>query len=558
MGLIVMLIFLYISFKERRGVLLPFTVVAMSIALAMGLMPLLGYDLSLIAVLVPIMMIAIANNYGVHIMARYQEINAKYPEKNMEDIVGEVVALLTKPIILTGLTTIIGVMGLIVHIMLPAKQMGIVSSFGIAFALVLSLLFIPAIMVGMKKGKPVPIYKGERYGMVDRFLRWAGRVSTKSHKAVIYVFISLIIIAGVGVFRLTVSVNLEKMMPKSHPLQVSTDIANTKFGGTKNISILFEGDIKDPELMKTMDRFEIELKALPQVGNVTSIASVIRIISRSLNDPGDGLYDVIPNNREAIAQYIEFYSMSGDPDDFEQMVDFDYSKAIVNVQFRADDIDDLMRVENHIQSLVDASPYVTLMAGQCLMEKEMAQSIVRGQIYSLIFALVAIVILMWIIFRALSAGLLGSIPLMVTLVFNFGLMGWFGIKLDIATSLLSSIAIGIGVDYTIHLFWRLKYELKLGNNYTTAINNTLTTTGRGIAINGLSVIVGFAVLFLSGLVILKTFAFLIIFSILLCLLCALILVPAIAMKVKPKFLEKNGKDALLSTDLQDYTRSKTA
>jgi hypothetical protein len=294
------------------------------------------------------------------------------------------------------------------------------------------------------------------------------------------------------------------------------------------------------------------------VGNVTSLSSVIRIISRSLNDPGDELYDKIPNEREAIAQYIEFYSMSGDPDDFEQLVDFDYSKAILNVQFRADDIDDLKQVESYIHSLVDASPYVTLMAGQCLIEKEMAHSIVRGQIYSLIFALVAIAILLWIIFRALSAGLMGSIPLLVTLVCNFGLMGWFGIKLDIATSLLSSIAIGIGVDYTIHLFWRLKYELNLGNSFSTAIINTLTTTGRGIAINGFSVIVGFSVLFLSGLMILKTFAFLIIFSILLCLMCALILVPSIVMKVKPKFLEKNGKQVAFSNILQDYSQNKTA
>jgi len=120
-------------------------------------------------------------------------------------------------------------------------------------------------------------------------------------------------------------------------------------------------------------------------------------------------------------------------------------------------------------------------------------------------------------------------------------MGWLGFQLDIGNSLLSSIAIGIGVDYTIHLFWRLKYELSLGRSYVEAIQNTLTTTGRGIAINAISVIVGFAVLFFSGMMILKTFAFLIIFSLLLCLLCALILIPAITIITKPKFLLKNGK-----------------
>lgn len=541
LGLIVMLIFLYISFKERRGVLLPFSVVLMSIVIAIGLMPLFGYDLSLIAVLVPIMMIAIANNYGIHLVARYQELNSLNPTMSMEGIVYESIKQLKSPIILTGLTTIFGVMGLIVQVLLPAKQMGIVNSIAIAFALIISLLFIPAVMIGMKKGAPQKSYTSDKNMLIDRVLGWAGRISTKNPRQVIYFFVSFLILAGLGISYLQVSINMERMMPSSHPLRKSTDIVNDHFGGTKNISILFEGDIMDPEVLKTMDRFEAELELLPNVGGVTSLASVIRIISRSLNDSTDELYDRIPDERETIAQYIEFYSMSGDPDDFEKLVDFDYTKAILTVQFNAKDMRQLKQTEMQIQKLVDSSPYCTIKAGQCLVEKELAQSIARGQVYSLIFAMLAIVILLWIIFRSLPAGLLGAIPLGVTLISNFGLMGWFGLELDIGNSLLSSIAIGIGVDYTIHLFWRLKYELSLGKEYTDAIRNTLKTTGRGIAINAVSVMIGFAVLFLSGLVILKTFAFLIIFSLLLCLLCALILVPAICMVARPKFLEMNGK-----------------
>ena len=541
LGLIIMLIFLYLSFKERRGVLLPFMVVIMSIVLAMGLMPILGYDLSLVAVLIPIMMIAIANNYGVHIVARYQELNAKNPNWTMVQIVTEALKQLSKPILLTGLTTIIGVMGLIVHIMLPAKQMGIVSSVAIGFALALSLLFIPAIMIKMKKGKPIKAYTTGKKSIIDNLLKWSAKVSIYNPRKVIYIFVSFMILAGLGITRLKVSVNLEKMMPNKHSLRVSTDIADAKFGGTKNINVLFEGEIMEPEVMQAMDRFETQLEEVEGVGSVTSLASVIRIISRSLNEPDSEFYDKIPDTRQAIAQYIEFYSMSGDPEDFEKLVDFDYTKAVLSVQFAATSIDELNRVEFAIRELVSQTPSATLVAGQCLVEKEMANAIVKGQIYSLIFALVAIAILLGLIFRAFSAGLMGSIPLMVTLICNFGLMGWLGFQLDIGNSLLSSIAIGIGVDYTIHLFWRLKYELSLGRSYVEAIQNTLTTTGRGIAINAISVIVGFAVLFFSGMMILKTFAFLIIFSLLLCLLCALILIPAITIITKPKFLLKNGK-----------------
>jgi len=122
----------------------------------------------------------------------------------------------------------------------------------------------------------------------------------------------------------------------------------------------------------------------------------------------------------------------------------------------------------------------------------------------------------------------------------FGLMGWMGIELNIVTALLSSISIGVGVDYTIHLFWRIKTELANKKDYPTAIFTALTTTGRGITINAFSVMLGFSVLFFSQFPYLQTFAFLIILSLALCLICALLLMPAICTLAKPKFLLKGN------------------
>ena len=550
-GLLIMLLFLYLSFREARSVLLPFSVVCLSTIFAMGLMPLMGWDFSMIAVLVPIMMIAVANNYGVHIVARYQEINALEPGLSMKEIVDQVMSALTRPIVLTALTTIFGILGLAAHIMLPARQIGIASAAGIAFALVLSLLYIPAVMSMLEKGKVHRSFRGERRSVVDRFLAWSGRVTTRSTWQVIAVFLLFLVIAGAGILRLKVSINTEEMMPRKHPVRVSTALANDNFGGIKNVSVLFEGDIRDPELMMGMDRFGSELSQVKGVGNVTSLATIIRQISRALNDPGDEFYDTIPGNRMAIAQYIELYSMSGDPEDLEKLVDFDFTRAVLNVQFAAEDIRDFRRITSLIDTMVEETPHAVLQAGQSLIEKEMSQLIVRGQIRSLVFAMAAIVLLLWIIFRSAFAGLMGAVPLFFTLVCNFGLMGWVGFDLDIGNSLISSIAIGIGVDYTIHIFWRIKSEMANGKDYLEAVTRSLTTTGRGIAINAFSVMIGFSVLFFSGLVILKTFAFLIIFSLFLCLLCALILVPALCIVVRPEFLEnhRNSANGLTRSDL---------
>jgi len=142
-----------------------------------------------------------------------------------------------------------------------------------------------------------------------------------------------------------------------------------------------------------------------------------------------------------------------------------------------------------------------------------------------------------IIFRSFIAGLLSVLPLSIAILILFGLMGFFGITLDIATALISSIMIGVGIDYTIHFLWRFKVERSKGVDHREAAYLTLITTGKGIIINALSVIIGFLALTLSNFEPLRFFGGLVVISITTCLICALVLIPSIVILVKPRFLE---------------------
>jgi len=541
LGMLIMILFLLLSFRERKSVALPFLVVAMSIVISLGFFPLMGWELSIITILAPIMMIAIANNYGVHFIARYQELNAANPQWSMKEITKNVLYHLKKPVIITGLTTIAGILGLVVHILLPAKQLGIAASLGIAFALLLSISFIPAMMATMKKGKALKSLTQEKAGIIEKGLSRLAKLSTNRPIVILFVFGSFLLLAGAGIVHLQVDSNSENFLPPKHPFRQATSIVNEDFGGTKYLTVLFEGDMKDPKLLQRLDHYETELKKNPSVGSVMSIATILKIMSRAINDKGDEFYDKIPDTREAVAQYIELYSMSGEPEDFDDLVNFDYTQALLIVQFRADSKNALDNVIDEIDRLTVDDPNRSIIGGYCLVDKELAEAVVHGQYNSLLFAILIIALLLVLIFRSFVSGLLGSLPLLFTVITLFGTMGWLGIKLDIGTAMLSSIAIGIGVDYTIHFFWRYRYELGSGKSHEEAIATTLTTTGRGITINAFSVMLGFVILFVSSFLTIKYFAFLIIFSVLLCLLCALILIPALCLLIKPKFLEKNLK-----------------
>jgi predicted RND superfamily exporter protein len=537
LGLIVMFVFLWISFKEKRGVLLPFSVVVYSIIIAMALIPLFGWELSIIGILVPIMMIAIANNYGVYFITKYQELNATQPGITMKEIAIESFSYLKRPVMLCGLTTIAGILGLTVHILKPASQIGVVASIGVGFALLLSLVYIPSVMSLLKKGKIQKSYAGHIDGPVDRLLNMAVNSANKKPLWVIYAFVIIMVFSVAGFAWFKVAQDSNNILPQNHPFNISLRILNSKFGGNKIIMVMFEGDIKDPAILKKMDSYEKELEKMPGVGNVTSIATIIRKISTALNDPSDVQYDKIPDTRDAVAQYLELYSMSGDPEDFEDIVDFDYTRALLTIQYQAGSMKEINRIIAAVNNIMKDDPHKGLIGGYSLIDKEICQSVVTGQYYSLLFAFIIILILLSVIFRSLVAGLLGSLPLIFAVLCTFGIMGWTGIELNIVTALLSSISIGLGVDFTIQMFWRLKTEINAGHSYSSAIKTALKTMGRGISINAFSVMLGFSVLFLSAFPIIRSFAFLIIVSLLLCLLCALVLIPAIVNLLKPKFLQ---------------------
>ena len=537
-GLVIMFVFLMVSFKQKRGAILPFSVVAFSIILSMAIIPIAGWEMSIIGILVPIMMIAIANDYGIHFITHYQELSAKQPGMTVKQIVSNTTIYLTRPVILTGLTTIAGVSGLMTHIMLPAKQMGIASAIGIVFALILSLTFIPAVLVMLKKGKIPESSTGKGNTLFDKLLNGIAKITTSHSRMVICFFAIFFLLSILGLSKFKVAADNNKLFSEKHPYNHTLFIANEKFGGTKSINVLFEGDIKSPTVLKKMDYYEAELKKMPEVGNVTSIASVIRIMSKAINDPQDEMYNKIPDTREAVAQYLELYAMSGSPEDFEDFVDFGYTKALLSIQYQADDMPTLKKVENKVKEMIQDDENALIIGGDSLVEKELSEAVARGQVNSLIFAFITITILLIIIFRSLYAGLIGGLPLIFTVVSMFGLMGFLGIELNIVTALLSSISIGLGVDYSIHLFWRIKSEIKKGKDYTEAIQSSLKSIGRGITINAFSVIVGFAVLFLSSFPYVHSFAILIVASLFLCLVGALILVPAICVLSTPKFFTK--------------------
>ncbi len=540
-ALLIMLMFLFISFRQLRGVFLPFVVVIMSICFSVGMIALIGWKFQMVTVLLPVMLVAIANDYGIHLIARYQEDNIAGSDISRKELAKSGLQNLGKPILLTGITTIIGMLCLLGHVIVPSERLGILAAIGILFALAASLLFIPAVLSVIRKSKPILFTNetGNQKHFIERMLGYFGDLVSGKPKTIIIVSLVISLVAAAGIFLVVIDTNPENYYTQDSPVVHASQITSKYFGGSTNISVVYKGDIKQPDLMNRIDAMEKQLQEMPEVGNTASIARVVRQMSRALNDEDESGYDKIPTTRNAVAQYFELYSMSGDPDDFEKLVDFPYEHAQVTARISEISARKINHLVEFVRNLTRNDENVEMVGGFATILAEIARLIVKGQLISLFAAMILVCILIMIIFRSITAGFISITPLALSMVLLFGLMGFFNIELNIVTAMLSSIMIGVGIDYTIHFLWRYKDELKKGLRYEEAVKRTLTTTGRGIVFNALSVIIGFAALLVSNFLPVKFFGFLVVVSIGACLIGALILIPALCIVVKPKFLEPN-------------------
>lgn len=527
-GILLMVLFLFFCFREVKGVVMPLIVVVMSILVGMGFIPILGWKIQMVTILLPVILIAIANNYGIHIVSRYQLEKKENPQKGTKDVVEKVVSELAAPVLATGLTTVAGLLCLVTHIIIPAGQLGILSSIGVVFALFASLFFVPALIVVTEKNNKTSVDKKNEISTVDRLIEKAAFSITKHAGVILLLVVAVTIAAAVGIKYITVDSNPVNFYGPDSDIVKMSKLINSEFGGAQIISIIAEGDLNNPDVVKKIDELEEKIGKLKNVGNTMSIARVLR----SITAVGGGKA-YLPKTYGRLQQYYTGIMMN-DPASVSGLMTFDRHKAQIMVQITSESNSAIKSVKKDIDRLIDGDSLFPFSGGSASIFTELIDKVVSGQIFTLIASLFIITLLVMFFFRSFAAGLISFIPLAVALVFLFGFMGYAGVTLDISTAMLSSIMIGVGVDYTIHFLWKYRDERSSGKSSEESVITSLKMVGRGVVFNALSVVIGFSVLILSSFEPIKFFGYLIALSILTCMIGALIILPAICVKFNLK------------------------
>lgn len=298
--LILLIITLAVSFRTKRGVILPLATVIISTSWALGLMSLLGIKLTLASDAMPVLLLAIGSAYGIHFVNKYMEDIRKGDNKieGIKDTISEI----GMPIFLAGLTTAIGFLAFLTSNLTIIKEFGLFTAIGVFFAFIVSITFLPALLALMPPPKKMDNLNISKNASSNHFLKGLSVLILKRKNTIVLIGFIICAIGAFSLFHISREVNMAEYFKKDSEIRQAEDMMQVKLGGSIPIQILVKGDLKEPAVLKEMMKLEKYLNSLADVHSPQSIADLICEMNYVMNDRY-----CIPDTREEVANLWFFF-----------------------------------------------------------------------------------------------------------------------------------------------------------------------------------------------------------------------------------------------------------
>ncbi len=501
---IIILVVLYVSFKSWRGVLMPVLAVGIAIVWVLGLMALLGFEITMITNATPVVLLATGSAYTIHVINRIMEVSFS-ENTDVKNVIIKALSYVALPVFFAAVTTMIGFVSFVFgSYLVMIAHFGIFTALGVLLSFIISITFVPAFLsyfpikhkaakVEKRKNSPLNVFltKVFEFG-----------VNYKKSMVVFWTIVILFMISGINY--LERRVDLMDYFKENYPVKKTEYFLRQTFGGTSYLYINFKGDIQQLNTLQLMDTVQQFLKTIPSVTHTLSVVDIIKEMNHVM---GEGKH--LPNTQEKV--YNLWFLLEGQ-EVMSQLVANGNTEGLVQATINTSDSKVMSEMVNRVENFMlqyQKSGLRFYQSGFPSIYKRLDESLISSQFYSLLMAIILVYFIVSFILRSLRNGLLAIVPIIATVAVLFGTMGWVHIPLDVATVLVASVSMGIGIDYAIHLINHVTYEMRSGLSYSESIRNAVTISGRAILINVLSVTLGFLVMLFSDLVPLQRFGFLI-------------------------------------------------
>ena len=471
---------------------------------SMGLLIGAGFPVHIMSSMAPVFLMAIATD-SIHI---FNEFYFRYREKRDKlAAIRETMQAVSRPVRYTALATAAGFAVLLFMNIIPVQVFGGLIAFGTVVLRLFSFSLIPAILTFVKEEKVARAAETESVELdrTARLLRRIGGVGATRPLATVLVGLVFLIVAIVGTSKIHVNNNLVAWFKESSEIRVADAAMNQALGGTSlGYLVVLANEpefMKRPEAVRWLEGLQRHLEQSPVVGKTFSVADYVKRINQVLHDD-DKKYDAVPDTREAIGQYLFLFSMSAKPSDLDNMVDPAFQKANVWVQLKTWDAEAMRQVIQAAGNYHKAHPLAVAVkpAGIAYFNLVWNDEVLGDMVRGFVMALIVVFVILALAFRSAKWALVGYMPLLFTILIIYGVVGFAGKDFDMPLSVLSTLSLGMAVDFSIHFISRFRQRLaETGGDVQEALLWTAARPGKGIFRNAVLFAAAFSVMLFAPL-----------------------------------------------------------
>jgi hypothetical protein len=465
-------------------------------------MALLRIPLSMLTMIVPVFLIAVGTAYCLHIVSEYMACSKR--ADSPADVTALTFSYIAFPTFLAVLTTIIGLGSLLVNRITMIQEFAIFACFGMVSMLIVVLTFLPAALSLVPISSRKPDQETGTPSLFQRYIDTIIDLNLKHQKVTLPVIGVLVVICLIGIFRIRVETNPVGFFKEDTPVKRNFNDIYQHLSGSFPINVVMgspQGDyFENPTHLEDIARLQAFLGKLPGVDKTISFADYLKLVNYALNKFEQQHY-VLPQEGFEVRMAINNFTTMLGQDMLTRFMSPDFSKTNILLLTHISSSKDFIQVRDEIRAHVKqhfSKDLVWDVTGLGMTISASSQLLTAGQIKSLSITMVLVFGIMFALFLSIKVGLIAVVPNVFPIIINFGIMGWFGIELSMATSLIASIAIGLAVDDTIHYLVRYNREFKTDLDEKRAIRDTLTHVGRPITFTTVTICVGFSVLLFSS------------------------------------------------------------
>jgi len=540
---IIVMLALFFAFRNLRGVIVPHAVLFASVVWVLGIFMWRGNSISMITTMLPTLIGVICLSDVIHVITRYYE--ESYRSRDKKQVLENTLAHMIEPCLLTSTTTAVGFGSLATSRLMQVRLFGYYSALGIMLAYILAITLTPIILSFLPLPRP-GLQKRYQSGALTKVLHFIEDFVERDRFLIFGVTIICVALAVIGMFRIRVETRLSEFLPQDSPSVVGLRYLGEKFAGVSSLEMTLSGPpdmFKDPEALEQTEKLQNFLESLPEIDKVYSFANFVKKFHKAMNEDKPEFYS-IPDSRDLIAQYLLLFSMTGREDLLGAFINYDYSWTRISARIKSmgskGHLELLRKVEKwadeNLPKSIDGKSLKFQTTGIVKLYAVITTALVRSQLQSLGLAAIAIALLMIIHMRSLRIGMTSMIPNLIPIVITLGFMGWLDIPLNVATVMISCIALGIAVDDTIHYLARYKHEVRSDSQrqIAPAMRRTMLNTGRAIIFTTVVIAGGFFVLSFSSFLTNRAFGILTGITMITALLADLFLLPVLVKTFKLK------------------------